>query len=176
MKDTCHYPSDPSRNVVTRGDTITAYGYKIKTGPSLEQIRSLDLDNKQPVICVDLDNTIHISPSWGDGNLWGNPWPGAKDGLDELKRMGFKIIIYSCRAINERIGMNQVEQIKEWMARHELPFDEIWTDRGKPISHFILDNSAIRFECSSENRAWEEAMATIKELTARYGLAGWKNG
>lgn len=120
---------------------------------------------RNKIIAVDFDGVIHqYSKGWYDSTIYDPPMPGTKEGLDLLKSLGVRIIIFSVRATE----MSQFEdlqprasqevEIAEWMNRYNLPYDEIWTKTAKPFAHIYLDDRAVRFE------TWPNALGLIKEL------------
>lgn len=111
-------------------------------------------------IAVDFDGVIHAySKGWHDGTIYDVPVAGAKEALTKL-RAEYHVIIFSTRNHN-RIVMgkhqpNQVVEMVKWFKKHDIPYDEIWTSRGKPLCSVFIDDHAIRFE------NWAQTLEQIK--------------
>lgn len=100
-------------------------------------------------IIVDLDNTITIHSK--------RPYADMKPNLEviamlqEYSQKGFGIVIYTARNMRTyennvgKIVANTVPVIIEWLAKHNVPYDEIRV--GKPWcgnGGFYVDDKAIR--------------------------------
>jgi len=92
-------------------------------------------------LAIDFDYTIHDNAHPVPGRKMGPPMPGAKEALELFKRHGHEIIIHSCN--NPRV-------IRDWMLYWQVPFDSIWTEPGKPIADFYIDDRAFRFTSWSQ--------------------------
>jgi 2'-5' RNA ligase len=103
----------------------------------------------ESVLFIDFDGTIAKDKEFPD---IGEPEKGVKEALEKLKELGYTITIYSCRA-NEEEG---ADQIKEYMEKHDLPYDEIYSGE-KPHFHSIIDNKAIRFDNN-----WDEVVKQVE--------------
>ncbi len=109
------------------------------------------------IIC-DFDGTI---AEWGKYPEPGSPTSRVKESLQELKDMGFEILISSCRTSNEMSKHpidKEIEKrrIEEYLLKHEIPYDEV-LKTDKPIATFYIDDRAIRF-----NGNWQEVLEQIK--------------
>lgn len=100
-------------------------------------------------IIMDLDDTIC---STSNGN-YAESTPNAEviARLRQYREMGFQIAISTSRNMRTyegnvgKINANTLPIIIEWLARHEVPYDEIYT--GKPwcgTEGFYVDDKAIR--------------------------------
>ncbi len=100
-------------------------------------------------LIMDLDNTITAS----GGPDYANARPNAAviARLHAYRREGFEIAIATSR--NMRTHANNVGKINamtlpvilDWLGRHDVPYDEVWT--GKPwCGHhgFYVDDRAVR--------------------------------
>lgn len=79
------------------------------------------------LIGIDFDHTLV------DGDT---PLEGAKDAINLLREKGHKILIYSA---------NRKEWIEQVLNNHDIRFDRIWTDRGKPNCDIFVDDKGYRF-------------------------------
>jgi phosphoglycolate phosphatase-like HAD superfamily hydrolase len=78
--------------------------------------------------------------------------PGVLKGLDELKSMGFRLIIVSSRPVNP---------IKQWLKKYNMGhyFDDV-TNIKHPARYYI-DDHAVRFE-KDDPSSWENVVKFIK--------------
>ncbi|MCA6063121.1 HAD family hydrolase [Thalassolituus marinus] len=100
-------------------------------------------------LVFDLDNTLTIEGSGDYNNVL--PRLDMIDKLREYKNLGFDIIISTSRNMrtyNSSVGKitaNTLPVIFEWLAKHNVPYDEIHV--GKPwCGHegFYIDDKSIR--------------------------------
>jgi len=118
-----------------------------------------------PAIVIDFDGTIceHRYPDVGP------PMLGVRDALVRFKRMGLRIVIHSVRTASywrhmapDDKGMDPVTQIgvvQDYMAKHDLPYDEICL-ADKPLAVAYIDDRAFRFE----NNWWELSQQVEQQL------------
>lgn len=100
-------------------------------------------------IIMDLDETIC---STSNGNYAeSTPNDQVIEKLRQYREMGFQIVISTSRNMRTyegnvgKINANTLPIILDWLARHDVPFDEIYT--GKPWcgkEGFYVDDKAIR--------------------------------
>ena len=98
-------------------------------------------DSAEGRICIDFDQTIAED---NENGTIGAPEPNAKAALEKLKADGWYIIIFSHRSTTEY----GEDQIKEFLDKYEIPYDEIYTE--KPNAEFFIDDRAITFSTWSE--------------------------
>ncbi len=97
------------------------------------------------VLLLDFDGTIcdFAYPEMGE------PKKGVKEALQKLRNMGFFIHILSCRT-NVEIQKYpidrtmQVRAMKEYLDKHEIPYDEV-LNKDKPLAIWYIDDRAIGF-------------------------------
>lgn len=128
---------------------------------------------RPPWVAVDLDGTILEEPPRGKRPAppeqleLGSPLPGAQDALQELTSLGWRVSIYTARFGDERLPDETVKawaaEISEHLARHGIPFTDIWVGR-KPRADWFVDNKAIRFDGD-----WG---AILQQLTLTGGKVG----
>ena len=87
-------------------------------------------------IAIDFDGVIHDWEHPIDGRHMGPPIEGVKEALVALKQQGHRVIIHSC---------NRPNVIANFMKYYELPYDDLWDEKGKPIADVYLDDRAITF-------------------------------
>lgn len=106
-------------------------------------------------IAVDFDGTLcdHEYPKIGHIKS------GAKEALMLFQKLGYRIIIWSCRTCHwhydifggdpkmptmERVT---VKQMVSWLNKWGIPYDEVDDgSRGKPLANLYIDDRAIRFD------------------------------
>lgn len=102
-------------------------------------------------VAIDFDGVLHAySKGWQDGGIYDVPVAGAKDALEEFLKMGWEVVIYSTRCYDRmsrgHLELNQVEDMKTWLALHGIPYTRIHTEPGKPVCKLFIDDNAFRFE------------------------------
>jgi len=104
-------------------------------------------------IAVDLDGTIldFDMHRWLEEGMdyFGEPKENAIKALTRLRKLRYNIIIYTTR-INEALHSGYTtEQMRQYVAAalyiHHIPYDEIWTGRGKPLADYYIDDRGITF-------------------------------
>ena len=111
----------------------------------------------EKVCVIDFDNTIcdFAYPEMGE------PKDGVKYALKELKNMGYKIHILSCRTSHDikKYPIDRQEQVRmmeDYLNKHEIPYDEV-LNKDKPLAVWYIDDSAIGFRDN-----WWQVVEEIK--------------
>jgi len=101
-------------------------------------------------LVFDLDGTLtHDDPSVGYAER--QPNAAVVEKLRAYQQQGFEIVICSARNMRTyegqigKINANTLPVILDWLARHEIPFDEVHV--GKPwcgADGFYVDDKAVR--------------------------------
>ncbi len=100
-------------------------------------------------IIMDLDDTI--CRTHDSDYLNSTPAKDVIEKIHEFKRLGFEIVISTSRNMRTyegnigKINANTLPIILNWLEKHNVPFDEIYT--GKPwcgTDGFYVDDKAIR--------------------------------
>ena len=110
-----------------------------------------------PTVAIDFDKTIFKHDKWVGHENYGDIIEGAKGAIDELRRMGFEIMIWTAR--------NQKEIIIKALEEHDIYFDYInenpnqppETNPSKPVADYYIDDRGVRFT------NWEEVITEIKD-------------
>ncbi len=102
-------------------------------------------------IAVDLDGTI-IPDDWQGQRHFSEPSGVALEVLDRLRKEGYYIIIHTCRVQEpdeEHIALAEGLSVEEraalvagFLDENEIPYDEIWTKRGKPYADVYVDDKS----------------------------------
>lgn len=107
-------------------------------------------NNKKLRICIDLDGTICEIRKVGESYSDILPKKGVKEIIDNLKKNGHIIVIYTARNMNTQ-GHNIGKVLKnvgkvtlDWLEKYQIQYDEIFF--GKPNADLIIDDRCIRFE------------------------------
>ncbi len=103
-------------------------------------------------IAVDFDDTLHSHKNgWREGQIDGDPMPGAKQAMEKLIALGYEILIYSCRTSRDVMGKSngevfaQKKLMEGWLALHQIPYTSIYEGDGKPYAAIYIDDRAYRF-------------------------------
>ncbi len=124
--------------------------------------------DKGKAVAVDLDGVIY-EVYWDTEDVeikyrpfvFGSKIKGAKQALADLQDKGYRIIIHTCRVIpelNEGYSEKQLYDIvRNKLDVDGVPYDEIWTERGKPLAAFYVDDRAVRFE------DWDRVMRELED-------------
>lgn len=107
-------------------------------------------------VAVDFDRVLFTHESWQGHEHYGDPLPGVREALLELREMGFKIMIWTTR---DQIGI-----INKACTEHDFPFDYIncnpnqppEINPSKPVADYYIDDRGVHFT------SWEKALAEIK--------------
>jgi len=86
-------------------------------------------------VAIDLDATLCES-SYPD-YIPHHPLPNARRGVLDIKRGGYKVIIYTSRP------WAHYRQIEDWLLKHKIPFDRIVC--GKLLAKIYIDDRGYRF-------------------------------
>lgn len=100
-------------------------------------------------ICIDLDGVIASIKETSESYKNVQPIPGAIEKVQELKKAGHYIIIYTARHMKTCEGntgkvLARVGQLTlDWLENYDIPYDEIHF--GKPYADIYIDDNAFRF-------------------------------
>lgn len=108
------------------------------------------------VLCIDFDGTICDF----DYPEMGEPKAGIKEAFQRLKDRGWTIHILSCRTNVElkKYPIDrtmQVREMKEYLDKHEIPYDEV-LNKDKPLAVWYIDDRGISFQDN-----WDEIVKEI---------------
>jgi len=120
------------------------------------------LDERRAMI--DLDQTIHkYSKGWQNGDVYDDPFDGARDAINWLKDNGYEIVIFTTRASPGNAAemggdeKRQIAQVQAWLKHHDIYFDKITAD--KISADFYIDDKAIPIH----NGNWDAVLKVIKK-------------
>lgn len=109
---------------------------------------------------IDLDKTIHkYSQGFKDGTVYDEPFVGAKEVIDFLRKNGYEIVIFTTRASKEENDdyKDQINQVADWLDKNEIYYDRITAE--KLAADFYIDDKAIHIP----NGDWNVVMNVIKK-------------
>lgn len=103
------------------------------------------------VVCVDLDGCLANFDGWKGFFSIGKPNKRIVFMIRNLKKMGCEIIVHSCRVTtaDHKLFHPSVKNLKNWLKKNRVPFDEIWTKVGKPFGHVYIDDNSFNVNCNS---------------------------
>jgi hypothetical protein len=100
---------------------------------------------------IDFDDVLLNPKDIPQGKRMGNPLPYAKESLIEIKKMGYRIVIFTVRGAEAN-----KKHVEDWLRFYEIPFDEVTNIKTKAA--FYLDNRNLVF------KNWDETMQEIRKL------------
>lgn len=128
-------------------------------------------------IAVDFDGTICYQKF---PNI-GAPKPGVREALAAIRRMGYKVIIWTCRAChwdydvyggdpNQPVLDRQiVKDMIAWLDQNGIEYDEIDDgSRGKPSADYYIDDKAIHFDDNWTDIAVQILRADMRQSIKDY--------
>lgn len=95
-----------------------------------------------PVVCVDLDGVLNTFDEWRGADYFHPPRAGAHDFLRDLRKAGFRVVVFTCRWHEDAAAWLRSQGMAEYV-------DEV-TDR-KPPAHVYVDDRALRFDGDFED-------------------------
>jgi hydroxymethylpyrimidine pyrophosphatase-like HAD family hydrolase len=136
----------------------------------------LEKANKVKTLAVDFDGTIvkanKVSP------LKTKLLPGVKKGMEQFKKDGWTLIIYTARPNNE------LKEIKEFLKKNDIPFDYInenplqpQPNPGKLYCDVMLDDKVVTFknwdsaynDVINQRKKLDKVRPKEKKVLERYG-------
>lgn len=122
-------------------------------------------DTYWPTVAVDLDGVILEHDVFKGPDHFGEPLPGVKKFLHDLRDMGLRILVYTSRTCGDfERPYSAARRIGKVLDNLGLYYDEIWTCQGKPIAIAYIDDRAIFMNsqtCQSTLTGWASALAEI---------------
>lgn len=106
---------------------------------------------KDKALVVDVDGTLCPIKQPGESYLDMEPEPRMMAKIRALHAEGWHIILHSARGMRSndgnpgKIGKNVTPIMLEWLAKHEIPFDELHMAKPWPGKQgFYIDDRAVR--------------------------------
>ena len=116
---------------------------------------------------IDFDGVIsQYLNGWNNGILSDDIMPGTKEAIDELREMGYEIVIFTTRASKVHCVKPSAEvlvsALKVWLKKHNIYYDRITAE--KLGATFYIDDKGIRFS------NWKTAMKQIKDINKNLNM------
>jgi len=149
-------------------------GFAIDSFPEIPKkkkrqiIRTIYPESKMETIprraMIDLDLTIHkYSKGYKDGEIYDEPFSGAKKVINWLRKQGYEIVIFTTRASKENAKeqggdhKEQIKKVEKWLKKYNIYFDQITAE--KLAADFYIDDKAIHIP----NGNWNTVLNVIKK-------------
>lgn len=115
-----------------------------------DKLRDLLKHRKMTVAC-DVDGTLAEYEKWEGFFVIGKPRPHVVEWLRLMQKLGAYIIIHSCRATtaDNKVYVDAVQFMVDWLKTNAIPYDEVWTAAGKPGADIYLDDKGKNPNCPS---------------------------
>ena len=119
-------------------------------------------------IAVDFDGPC--AQQTGDYYQIGEPTPGARDLLSNIRELGWYVVIWTSRVnalLKEELSQSPNEYPKlmmdmlAWLEKYDFPYDEIWMGGQKPPCSVFIDDRAYRFYVDQPDKSWREIFNQI---------------
>ncbi len=121
-------------------------------------------------VCVDLDGVLAKYDQWRGVNHIGNPIPGAKKFLKDLKGYNCKIIIFTTRCsskFNMHLGpVTLRKKVKLWLDDNDMLFDSIWIGQGKPLAAAYVDDRGVSCTPQFDGGGFAIPLMEVRQLIA----------
>lgn len=116
------------------------------------------------IICVDFDGTIHD----GQWPAIGEPLPGAKEAINNLRAEGHYIIIWTCRE-----GVQQTEMVN-WLLSQGIGFDRVNDHEPGNLATYGTATRKVYAHCYIDDKnvgglpSWGEIALLVRRQEAEY--------
>lgn len=116
-------------------------------------------------VMVDFDDTL-AEFKYPD---LGRPREGAREFLQDLANLGYRIIIYTARMSPEYRTWSERQSVlyklEQWLERHDMPYDEVDRgDSGKRVAMAYIDDRAAE---AGPGVSWETTLARLAHIRER---------
>jgi hypothetical protein len=125
---------------------------------------------KKQTVAVDLDGVLAKYLSWQGIENIGNPIPGAQQFMQDLKDRFF-VIVFTTRcsaAYNPDYTRTKlVVEVEKWLAKHEIPYNSVYSGQGKPLATAYVDDRAVSCEpmkATNPHLAYNSALWQVDRL------------
>lgn len=129
---------------------------------TVEEFNKLQKVENKKNIGIDFDGVIHkCSKGYYDGTVYDEPIEGSLESLRSIKKMGFNIIIYSCKSRSDRPfvdGKNGTQMIWDWLEKYNVKHLVTDVVSEKPRAICFIDDKGYRFE------NWQDTIKFVEKL------------
>lgn len=123
-----------------------------------------------PTVAVDLDGTICEYSGWEGEEVFGDVRPGAREALGELRRQGWRIIVFTTRGDQRKVS--------EYLESEGVPYDHVnynpdqpQGSSGKIIADRYVDDRAV-----DATVPWDEILEEVLATDGGQPTKYWENG
>jgi hypothetical protein len=121
-------------------------------------------------VAVDVDGVLARYNGWKGVREIGKPIDGAREFLAKLQEK-WRVIIHSTR-LSESVNSDYdrwelAGYVAGWLMGHDLPFDEVWTEGGKPKAVAYVDDRGVSCrpqDYKDPRQAFSEALIQVALL------------
>lgn len=96
-------------------------------------------------IAIDVDGVLAIYHDWKGVDVIGLPIQGAVEFVASIA-VHYDIIIHTCRctsSLNRLAGHLLANKLRAWLDEHGFVYHHIWTEEGKPVADYYIDDKGI---------------------------------
>lgn len=119
-------------------------------------------------VCIDFDGTLAKYTKWKGEHHLGEPCEGAKEFMECLAEK-YHVVIYTTRTnieVQDRT-MSQAEIVQllaNWLGKHDIPYDEIFTGCGKPLCAAFIDDRAVTIRTNPNSEEYINALKRLENV------------
>ena len=114
-------------------------------------------DKFTPTICIDFDGVLNDYTGWKGENELYEPKDGVYEFLDELKKLGFDLIIHSTR---------DTSKIVDWLFENRLETYFVKITSNKEPAMIYIDDRGLKF-----NGNFKETLKDVKDFSTYWEQA-----
>jgi len=128
--------------------------------------------NKKTV-CVDLDGTLATYTGWQGDEHIGDPRPGAAEFMTALAEAGCRVVVFTTRTKCDDAALGRgrgatpevlAARVRDWLTRHRIPFNEVYTGQGKPIGSAYVDDRAVAIPTNPSAADFEACLKSVRSF------------
>jgi ribonucleotide monophosphatase NagD (HAD superfamily) len=128
----------------------------------MKSYQEIVFDEEKNTLAIDFDGVIHNDNlGFYDGTIYGDLIEGAKESLQKIKEMGYRIVIFTAKAKKDRPLINNktgIQLVWEWLERHDLAAYVSDVTAEKPRAKVYIDDKGYR------HSNWNDTMDFICKL------------
>lgn len=113
-------------------------------------------------VAVDFDGTLATYHGWRGSSNFGDPIQETVETVRLLKKMGWKIIIFTTR--------EETEGLRQWLDENQVPYDEINKNSEnppntsvKPLADVFIDDRAVNYHGQDRLELMSEILKVVEE-------------
>ena len=130
------------------------------------------MSSTKKTVAIDLDGVLAEYHGWKGHETIGAPIPGARELLTDLRQAGFVVVIHTTRGTPYDPFTHDPRDpivVANWLDKHKMPYDSVWTNPGKPVACAYIDDRAI---CHPVNAKWspgwrEDVLQVVRSLAVK---------